>query len=418
MQPKIGIILINYKTYAKRFLEDCRDSMRLIDYPREKYTVYIVDNATTPETEAYLREMYPEAVILPNKENSGWGGGNNVGIERAFADGCEDIVLSNMDVIVDRAWLKELVEAAYSDEQERTPSNSPSERGRKDFSLPAPKFPPLPEGGRGGVGGRGGSNRPIGIIQSKLLLWPIKDGVQRINSVGNQIHFLGFGFAGKNGEPDESRNPSQPPLNLPPKADQPRAERGGDIVDIPYASGASCYVKGEVFRRVGLCNADFFMYHDDMEFCLKSKLAGFRVVLAPKSIMWHKYEFGRSILQVYYMERNRLITMLQFYKIPTLILFAPAFFLMELGLLGASIVGKYAKPKVRGWGYFLKPSSWKKLLTERRQIQKLRTITDRTLMADFTGCVLHQEMMNPLLKYIVNPLFNAYWQVAKRVMWW
>ncbi len=355
MTSKIGIILINYKTYAKRFLEDCRDSMRKLDYPRDKYTVYIVDNATSPETQAYLKEVYPEAVVLPNQENSGWGGGNNVGIEQAFKDGCEDIVLSNMDVIVHPNWLKELVAAAYSDQK-------------------------------------------IGIVQSKLLLWPVKD-VQRLNSVGNQLHFLGFGFAGKNGEVADSYSNDQ-------------------IVDIPYASGASMYVKREVFKKVGLCNADFFMYHDDIELCLKAKLAGYRVVLAPKSVMWHKYEFGRSIMQVYYMERNRLLTMLQFYKLPTLLLVAPMFFVMELGLLGASIAGRYAKPKLRGWGYFLKPSSWKKLLAERRKIQALRTISDHALMSKWTGKVLHQEVMNPALKYLANPLMEVYWTVAKRLMFW
>ncbi len=357
MTPKIGIILINYKTYAKRFLEDCRDSMRKLDYPKDKYVVYIVDNATTPETEQYLREMYPEAVILPNRENSGWGGGNNVGVEQAFKDGCEDVIFSNMDVIVHPQWLEELVKGAYSDEK-------------------------------------------IGIAHSKQLLWPIgPDGVQRLNSVGNQIHFLGFGYAGKNGDPADTYT-------------------NDAVVDVPYAAGASMYVKRAVLDKVGLCNPDFFMYHDDMEICLKAKFVGFRVVIAPKSIMWHKYEFGRSILQVYYMERNRLLTMLEFYKIPTLILFAPAFIVMELGLLGASIVGKYAKPKLRGWGYFFKPSSWKKLLAERRRIQKLRTISDRALMQDFTGRVLHQEMMNPVLKYFVNPAFNVYWQVVKRLMFW
>ncbi|MBI4135511.1 glycosyltransferase family 2 protein [Candidatus Uhrbacteria bacterium] len=373
MTPKIGIILINYKTYAKRFLEDCRDSMRKLDYPREKFVVYIVDNATTPETESYLKEVYPEAVILPNKENSGWGGGNNLGIERAWKDGCQDVVLSNMDVIVEKEWLKELVEAAYS-------------------------------GGEHGDSSLRDENKPIGIVQSKLLLHPVgPDGVVRINSIGNQLHFLGFGFAGGNGQPETNFKFQISNFKLP---------------DIPYASGASMYVKREVFDKVGLFNPDFFMYHDDIELCLKAKLAGYQVVLAPKSVMWHKYEFGRSILQVYYMERNRLITMLQFYKLPTLLLVAPAFIVMELGLLGASIAGKYAKPKVRGWGYFLKPSSWKKLLVERRKIQALRTMSDRELMHDWKGMVLHQEIMNPVLKYIANPMMAAYWGVAKRLMFW
>ena len=394
MQPKIGIILINYKDYAKRFLEDCRDSMRKIDYPKDKYVVYIVDNATSPETEAYLHEVYPEAVVLPNKENSGWGGGNNVGILQAWKDGCEDVVLSNMDVIVDREWLKELVQAAYSDaiKAELLPQAQP-----KSSAL---------------------DKRPIGIAQSKLLLWPIgKDGVQRINSIGNQLHFLGFGFAGGNGEVDRPSPQPSPPAEAGRRGRGVGGE-GGAVWDIPYASGASMYVKREVFEKVGLCNPDFFMYHDDVELCLKAKLAGFRVVLAPKSIMWHKYEFSRSIMQVYYMERNRLLTVLQFYKVPTLVLLAPAFLAMELGLLGASLVGHYAKPKVRGWGYFFKPSAWRKLRAQRRRIQALRTIGDRELLGDATGRVLHQEIMNPVLKYLANPVMNAYWGVARRLMWW
>ncbi|MBI2551933.1 glycosyltransferase family 2 protein [Candidatus Uhrbacteria bacterium] len=398
MTPKVGIVLINYKTYAKRFLEDCRDSMRKINYPRDKYVVYIVDNATSPETEAYLREMYPEAVILPNKENSGWGGGNNVGIAQAFKDGCEDIVLSNMDVIVQPQWLRELVAAAYSEEHNPPqPSLILREGDRSE--------PPLRvRGGRGSY-----DNRPIGIVQSKLLLWPVgKDGVQRINSVGNQIHFLGFGYCKGYGDIESTHNPSQPPLTL----------RGGEIEDIPYASGASMYVRRAVFEKIGLCNPDFFMYHDDMELCLKAKLAGYRVVFAPKSIMWHKYEFKRSILQVYYMERNRLLTMLQFYKVPTLILIAPAFFAMELGVLSGAILGGYAKPKLRSWGYFFKPSSWRKIARERRAIQAMRTMSDRSMMRDFTGQILFQEVMNPVLKYIANPAMNAYWQINRRVMFW
>ena len=187
MQPKIGIILINYKDYAKRFLEDCRDSMRLLDYPREKFVVYIVDNATSPETQQYLHDTWPEAVVIPNEKNSGWGGGNNIGIARAFVDECQDVVLSNMDVIVEKEWLKELVKGAYSDV---APSPQPSPVGRGGLE----KSPLL-------LGEGQGEGKSIGIVQSKLLLHPVgPDGVQRINSLGNQIHFLGFGYCQGYGE--------------------------------------------------------------------------------------------------------------------------------------------------------------------------------------------------------------------------
>ncbi|KKU12292.1 MAG: Glycosyl transferase family 2 [Parcubacteria group bacterium GW2011_GWC2_45_7] len=381
MQPKVGIILINYKDYAKRFLADCRDSLRLIDYPKDKYVVYIVDNATSPETRAYLQEIYPEAVVIPNLENSGWGGGNNLGIEQSFKDGCEDVVLANMDVIVHKDWLKELVSAAYSDSGQAT-----TESGLATNP----------------------SDSKIGIAQSKLLLWPVgSDGVQRINSLGNEIHFLGFGYCRGYGE--ENRDVSNFVT---------QSLETSHFPDIPYASGASMYVKGEVFRKIGLCNPAFFMYHDDLEICLKAKCAGYRVVLAPASVMWHKYEFGRSVRQIYYMERNRLITVLEFYKISTLILLAPMFSVMELGLLGSSLAGRYDKAKLRSWAYFWHFDNWKKIFQERRRIQRLRTIKDSELMRDFTGKILFQEIANPVLRYFVNPVFNAYWQVAKRLMWW
>ena len=113
-----------------------------------------------------------------------------------------------------------------------------------------------------------------------------------------------------------------------------------------------------------------------------------------------------------------MITMLEFYKLPTLLLLAPAFFIMELGVLVGSIVGGYAKPKLRSWGYFFKIDSWRKLLVQRRAIQKMRTMSDRKLMDDFIGKILFQEIMNPILRYVVNPLMSAYWGVAKRVMFW
>jgi len=248
MEPKVGIILINYKDYAKRFLSDCRDSLRSLDYSRDRFVVYIIDNATSEETREFLRNEYPEAVIITNAENSGWAGGNNLGIARAIADGCGDVVFLNMDVIVESDWLRELVAVSYSDSK-------------------------------------------IGIVQSKILLHPVKD-IPRVNSLGNNIHFLMFGFCHGYGEPDSDADLA--------------------VKDIPYASGSSMYVRGEVIKKIGMCDESFFMYHDDFDFCVRARLAGFRLVIAPKSRIWHKYEFNRSVRQVYFMERNRQICLLYF----------------------------------------------------------------------------------------------------------
>lgn len=361
MEHKVGIILINYQDYAKRFLADCRDSLRKTRYPADRFTVYLVDNASTGESERYIRMEYPEAVVLPSRENEGWGGGNNIGMQRAFADGCEAVALLNMDTVVESDWLHELVRAAESDPN-------------------------------------------IGIVQSKLLLYSSKtDATARINSLGNELHFLGFGFCRGYGEIESNYQLQAPSYQLS---------------DIPYASGSALYIKREVIQKTGWFNPEFFMYHDDIEICLKARLCGYRVVLAPASRVWHKYEFKRSIRQVYCMERNRLLTVLEFYKAPTLFLLAPAFALMEAGLFFASLAGGYARAQWKSRWYFFLPSSWRKLLAERRRIRGLRTISDRAFLKLCTGTIDFQEVQNPLLRRVVNPIFNAYWRIAQRLIFW
>jgi GT2 family glycosyltransferase len=355
--PRIGIVCINYKDYAARFLADCIESLRRTDYPKDRFTVYIVDNATTPETLAAIRGMAPEAIVIPHAENAGWGGANNVGAQRAFADGCSDVVFLNMDTIAEPGWLRVLVDATATDSH-------------------------------------------IAIVQAKLLLHPVgADGIPRVNSLGNALHFLGFGFCWGYGQPDDGR-------------------LGTAIMDIGYASGAAMYVRGSVFRDVGGCNGEYFMYHDDLELCLKAKLAGFRVVLAPRSVVWHKYEFARSVRQVYWMERNRLRTLLEFYRWPTLLFVMFPLLVMELGVLGAGIVGGYAGAKVRSSAYFCTPSAWRSIRTSRRHVQRLRTIPDRVLLRDAVGTIDFQEVRNPILAYVVNPILAAYWWVVRRMMWW
>ncbi|MFH1099099.1 MAG: glycosyltransferase family 2 protein [Candidatus Uhrbacteria bacterium] len=392
MTPKVGIVIINYKDYAQRFLADCRDSLRQLDYPADRFTVYLVDNATSPESIAHLRREYPEAVVIPEVTNAGWGGGNNIGAARALADGCNDFVFANMDVVVDPDWLRALVEAAYSTSQIGIVQS-------RILLHPAPLQPtsnsPEPKTLLRVFGSPMCNDRP-----KWCGIHPVgADGIVRVNSVGNRFHFLGFGFCDGYGQPVSALTDSC-------------------IRDIGYASGASLYVKGDVFYRVGQCNPDFFMYHDDIELCLRAKLAGYRVVLAPASVIRHKYEFRRSVRQVEYMERNRLLVLLEFYRIPTLLLVAPALVFMEIGVFLGAIIGGYASAKLRGWLYFTRLDNWSRIFRDRRRIQSLRIISDRVLLHDVAATIDFQEVANPLLRYIANPSLRIYWLVARRILWW
>src|SRR3989339_1089276 len=64
----VGIIIINYKDYANRFLADCRDSLRTQSFQEEKVRFYIVDNASSKESRISLKDNFQEAVILPRSD--------------------------------------------------------------------------------------------------------------------------------------------------------------------------------------------------------------------------------------------------------------------------------------------------------------------------------------------------------------
>lgn len=355
MSKKVGIILVNYQNYAQRFLIACRDSLRRQDYPADLTRIYIIDNASSPESADYLKREYPEAEIIIRPDGN-YTAANNLGFNKATQDGCEYLVTVNMDTEMASDWLTELVRAL---------DNNPE----------------------------------AGIAQSKILLFPQtadEKAKPRLNSLGNIIHFLGFGFTDAYGQPDR------------------------EITGYPeisgYASGCSFIIRSEVFEKIGGYNEEFYMYHDDLELSLKVKLTGDKIILAPRSVIYHKYEFSRSVNMIYYMERNRYLTLLIFYPAGLLWLIALPAFAMDLGMLFYSLFGGWFKAEMKIYGYFFQGRNYVKICEERAKIRKMSTVKFSQIAADFAGKIEFQEIANPLLKYLVNPLMALYWRLIKTII--
>ena len=346
--------MINYKNYADRFLKDSYESLMKINYPKDNYRLYVVDNVTSPETQARIKELAPNAIVVPS-EGNGWGHANNTGVKQAIKDGFDDyFYIVNMDTEFDPECLNESIKAMESDEK-------------------------------------------IGIVQSKLLLHPPVNGEYMLNSRGNSLTFLAFGYCAGDGKKDD----------VPDK-----------IVDIVTAAGAGILIRKNVFLEIGMCDESYFMYHDDIEISFKIKLLGYRVVLAPRSVIYHKHEFSRAVRQIFFMERNRMRFMLEFFKLPTLIIIFPAFIFMELGMMPYELINKWFTIKMKVYGYFLSPKNLAQVLSKRKNIQRMRKISDREMLKGVVGIVDFQQIENPVLKYIANPIFNLYWQIIRKLIIW
>lgn len=234
----------------------------------------------------------------------------------------------------------------------------------------------------------------IGAVQSLLLLSPEK---HLVNSTGNAIHFLGLGYC----------------LDYRGSAD---VARRGAVRDVAYASGAGVLYRCDALRKVGLLDEELFMYHEDLDLGMRLSLAGYRNVCNPQSVIFHKYEFSRSIKKFFWMERNRYVVFLKNLRVWTLCLLLPLMVAAEAPMLLASIASGWWKEKLKVYAWFWKPESWRYLRRARREVQATRVISDRELTRLWKATISYQEVAGPFTKYVANPLMRFTWAVIRTLV--
>jgi GT2 family glycosyltransferase len=346
-QKKVAIIISpNYQDYAKRYLIDCLASLRKQDWAGEK-KIFITDNHSSGDSFRFLKETAPEAEIIRNENNDGFAKGNNDAMKLAMQQHSDYIVLFNMDTIVEADCIRHLVKTADSDGK-------------------------------------------IGAVQARLMLWPEKE---RINSIGNITHFLGFGFSeGYGGKWSDDAFQGYP--------------------DIGYPSGAAVLFKKEILNRIGVFDEEYWMYNEDQDLGWRIWLSGYRCVLAPEAVVYHKHDFTRSLQQYYWLDRNRILSVIKNYQISTLFLISCAFVFMEFGLLLFVLQRGLLREKLKVYQYFLSRKNWHYILSARCDSQALRKVADREILKIFSGRIWYEDIGSWGLR-VFNLLLDYYWRFIK-----
>jgi GT2 family glycosyltransferase len=88
-------------------------------------------------------------------------------------------------------------------------------------------------------------------------------------------------------------------------------KRNRSYLDVITVIGCGIMVKKAVIDEIGFFDTDYFLYHEEVDFCLRARRRGFRVVCALQSSVYHKIpansvvEFGaHAIVNAYYANRN------------------------------------------------------------------------------------------------------------------
>jgi GT2 family glycosyltransferase len=93
-------------------------------------------------------------------------------------------------------------------------------------------------------------------------------------------------------------------LNIKIKDEKP-------LVLVDFVSGCGMMIKRQVIEEIGLLPDVYFMYYEDLEYCIKAKMHGWKIAYIPNAKMWHAVSLSSGGYQgakkEYYQIRSSII---------------------------------------------------------------------------------------------------------------
>lgn len=253
--PKAFIILLNWNNWHET--QECLESLEKLDYVNAE--IVIVDNGSTNGDAEKIRQFcltLKPYILKPlfNDVNLGFAGGNNVGIKYALEHGADYVMLLNNDAVAAPDFLTNLVQAAERD---------------ASFGILGSR---IYQYGTGEIAFEGGAvNKWLNKAEHIVSKSEIRNSKFETNSK-HKIQNTKF------------------------------------LVD--YITGAAMLVRREVIEKIGRMREEYFLYHEDVDWCLRARKAGYKCVLVPASKVWHKVSVTTkegSPSYIYYHTRNALM---------------------------------------------------------------------------------------------------------------
>jgi GT2 family glycosyltransferase len=228
--------------------DDTLECLRSLERARwDRLTPIVVDNGSTDGTLEAVRAEFPDVVTVRCEENLGFADGNNVGMRAALEAGADYVLVLNNDTIVDEA----LFEALVSEAQRRPDAGA---------------LCPL-----------------IRYVEPPDRIWYAGARFDP-RAIHNGRH-TGYG------EVDEGQYHT--------------------VRETGRATGAAMLVPREVIERVGYFDGRLFIQVEDVEYSLRMRAAGYRILFVPEGLVMHKVAMTtggeRAPVTAYYEMRNTLV---------------------------------------------------------------------------------------------------------------
>jgi hypothetical protein len=228
----LSIIIVSYNT--REVIRNCLSSIYQ-NPPKQPFEIIVVDNNSLDESQKVIEREFPDVILIRNSENVGFARANNQGIEVSKG---EFILILNPDTVLFPGALDRMI--AF---MEKNP----------DVGAVTPKIW-LDEGK---------------TLHQSCILHPftIENYIFAYSLLGRV--FLHNWVLKKLWKKDIMIWLSKDPL------------------EVDCIAGTCIMVRREVLKNVGLLDENFFMFFEDVDWCLRMKKMGWRLFFLPEAEIMH-----------------------------------------------------------------------------------------------------------------------------------
>lgn len=269
--------------------------------------VVVADNGSTDDSLQWLRLNYPDVRVIRLDRNYGFAGGYNRALREVAS---EYVLLLNSDVEVTAGWWQPLVEVLDTESD-------------------------------------------VAAVAPKLLADMERTKFEYAGAAGGFIDYLGYPFCRgrilSNVEDDRGQYDNRR--------------------DIFWASGAAMCCRRELFESLGGFDEDFFAHMEEIDLQWRMQLAGWRIVVEPKSVVYHLGggTLPASSRKIFLNHRNNLAMLFKCaspMQRAVVAVVRPATDMLEAFVNLVTLHPQRAWAIVRAWGEFI---AWHGALSRKRK---------------------------------------------------
>ncbi|MDM1045017.1 glycosyltransferase family 2 protein [Myroides sp. 1354] len=220
MEKQFALVVLNWN--GKKLLETFLPAM--VQYSSQA-NLYVIDNASTDGSQAFIQKAFPTVKIIENAGNYGYAKGYNEGLTHITEP---ILILINSDIEVTENWLTPI----------------------------AALFESTPD---------------LAIVQPKILDYKNKAYFEYAGAAGGYLDQYGFPYC--RGRIFDTIEKDEGQYN--------------DITTIFWASGACLFIKNDVFKALNGFDEDFFAHQEEIDLCWRAQNRGYRIQYCGLSTVYH-----------------------------------------------------------------------------------------------------------------------------------